>query len=345
MCAQVAAFIGLSELYVPEIVNALTKAAKRPNVLWLSQGICTGCTESIAQSEYPDPAQIVLDLISMNYWETLMAGAGDAAEKSIQDTIKNDKGKYLVVVEGAIERGWNGNALRIRDKTGLEVLKEVSKDAAAVIAVGSCAFDGGWVAAGPNQSDATGVMQVIGPDKVVNLPTCPVNPEWLVAVLVDYMLLGKLPELDALRRPVGIYGETIHDNCPRRGHFERGEFVSQFGSAEEAKNFCLYKMGCKGPTTDTNCPVVRWNAKVSWCVESGSPCIGCGSPNWVDNNAPFFSRLAAINLPGIGGTSPDTIGKVIGAATVVGLGAHLVGQIATGRMGKGGPREGEGGGE
>ncbi len=133
---------------------------------------------------------------------------------------------------------------------------------------------------------------------VINLPTCPVNPEWIVAMVVDVLLLGKLEsgailkELDEFGRPKIIFGQTIHDNCPRRGHFENGEFVYQFGSAEEAKDYCLYAVGCKGPQTYTNCPIVRWNNQVSWCVESGSPCIGCGDFNWVDENAPFLTASA-----------------------------------------------------
>ena len=121
-------------------------------------------------------------------------------------------------------------------------------------------------------------------------------------MVVDVLLLGKLEsgailkELDEFGRPKIIFGQTIHDNCPRRGHFENGEFVYQFGSAEEAKGYCLYAVGCKGPQTYTNCPIVRWNNQVSWCVESGSPCIGCGDFNWVDENAPFLNRFRRIGI-------------------------------------------------
>ena len=137
---------------------------------------------------------------------------------------------------------------------------------------------------------------------VINLPTCPVNPEWIVAMVVDVLLLGSsrtsaiLDELDEFGRPKIIFGQTIHDNCPRRGHFENGEFVYEFGTDEEAKGYCLYKVGCKGPQTYTNCPIVRWNRQVSWCVESGRPCIGCGGFNWVDENAPFLNRSASIGI-------------------------------------------------
>lgn len=337
-CGSLAAMLGMSEAMAPTIAAAIGEGAKLKPVLWLAQGLCTGCTESMAQVDSPDVPTIVLDLLSINYWETVMAGAGEVAEKNIADTV--EAGGYLVVVEGSVMTGFEGNALRIAGKTGIESLKEACKNADAIIAVGSCAVDGGWVRANPNPAEAKGVRDVITDKPIINLPTCPVNPEWVVAVLVDYLLLkeNKLPDLDKQGRPTLIYGSTIHDNCPRRGHFENGEFVETFGSVEEAKQYCLYKVGCKGPQTQTNCPSVRWNRRASWCVESGSPCIGCGNSNWVDANAPFLERMPNVRT-GAFGASPETIGAVVGAAALGGLVVHGIAQTATGRMGHGAPVE------
>jgi hydrogenase small subunit len=235
--------------------------------------------------------------------------------------------------------GWDVNALRIAGKPSLDQIMEVAPNAAAIIAVGSCAVDGGWVKAYPNPSKAMGIGEWLKSQNVatpvINLPTCPVNPEWIVAIVVDVLLLGKVPALDEFKRPTLIFGSTIHDNCPRRGHFENGEFVEQFGTEAEVKQWCLYKVGCKGPQTKTNCPSVRWNRKASWCVESGSPCIGCGNMNWVDNDAPFLTRI-----PNVAGVRPETIGTVLGGAAAVALVAHAAGSFATGRH-KGAPTETE----
>ncbi len=339
-CGSIAAMIGLSEAYAPQIAAAVVSSGKLKPVIWLNGGSCSGCTESLAQSDYPDVATIVLDILSVNYSETLMMAQGDDAEKSITDTMRN--GDYLLVYEGAVMTGQDGNTLRIAGRTGVEVLEEVAAEAEAVIAVGSCAVDGGWVAGRPNSTGGTGVTKFLadkGIDKpIVNLPACPTNPEWVVAVVVDYLVLGKLPELDDFGRPVAMFGQTIHDNCPRRGHFENGEFVTEFGSPEEAKGWCLYKMGCKGPQTFTNCPIVRWNRRVSWCVESGSPCIGCGTvdpisggdSNWVDMNTPFLNRFR--DLPfGDSTVQPATIGMVAGGAVAAGLAIHGIAVKATGR--------------
>lgn len=340
-CGTVAAMLGLAETAAPRVAAAIEKGAALKPAIWMAHGLCTGCTESVAQSNYPDAATIVLDILSVNYWETLSAPAGEAAEQAITDTIDKSSDDFVLIVEGSIMEGFDGNALRVAGKTGVDALKEVAAKAQAILAVGSCAVDGGWVRANPNPAGATGVMQVaeklgFADKPLINLPTCPVNPVWVVAVLVDFLLLGKLPELDDEKRPTFIFGQTIHDNCPRRGHFENGEFVEQFGSAEEAMGYCLYKMGCKGPQTQTNCPIVRWNRKVNWCVESGSPCIGCGNFNWVDNDAPFFDRM-----PDIAGIAPETIGLVAGGAVAAGLVVHGIAQVATGRMGHGAPLEDE----
>jgi hydrogenase small subunit len=341
-CGAVAAMLGMSEAFAPQIASALEATLPQPRqpVIWLGLGLCTGCTESMAQVNYPDVPTVVLDLLSLNYWETVMAAAGDAAEKAKADTIA--AGGYIAVVEGTVMTGADGNTLRIAGKTGLQHLEEVASKAAAVVAVGSCAVDGGWVRGRPNPAGGTGVSEYLKSKgiatPVVNLPTCPVNPEWIVAVVIDVLLLGKGPDalnLDDHGRPKLIFGHSIHDGCPRRGHFENGEFVDEFGAPEEALGYCLYKLGCKGPQTFTDCPSVRWNRKQSWCVESGSPCIGCGNLNWTDNDAPFLHRVRDIPIGSLGNVRPETVGYTVGAVAAAGLIAHGLGTKAAGRMGDG----------
>jgi hydrogenase small subunit len=334
-CGSVAAMLGLSEMYAPQIAAAVEAGAKLKPTVWLDLGLCTGCTESLAQVDTPDVATIVLDLLSVNYMETISAAAGKQTEEAKAKTI--EEGGYILIVEGTVMTGEDGNTLRIAGKTGLEILKEAAAGADYVVCVGSCAVDGGWVRANPNPAGGMGVLDYM-PElkpKTINLPTCPVNPEWIVAMVIDVLILGKVPAMDAHNRPTLIFGSSIHDNCPRRGHFENGEFVEQFGTEAEVKQWCLYKVGCKGPQTFTNCPSVRWNRRASWCVESGSPCIGCGNLNWVDNDAPFLERM-----PAVGGIRPETIGTVLGGAAAAGLLVHGVASATSGRL-KGAPTEKE----
>jgi hydrogenase small subunit len=335
-CGAMGLALGLGETAVPSIADALERGARLTPAIWLNLGSCTGCTESLAQSGAPGIASIVLDMLSLDYMEALAAAAGAQAEAALEDTLR--RGGHLAIVEGAVMTGEGGNALRIAGTTGDALLQRVCGNAALVVAVGSCAVDGGWVRARPNPAGATGVLQHLPQlaPKLVNLPTCPVNPEWVVAILTSHLLGLSLPALDELRRPLAFFGRTIHDACPRRGHFEAGEFVERFGSEEEGLGWCLYDLGCKGPVTRTDCPRVRWNRGVSWCVEAGSPCIGCGSLDWVDAGAPFFSRTKAVR-PGVAGLRPEVIGEVVAAGTAGAFAAWGVVETARGRLHEQGP--------
>ena len=280
-CGGLAVAIGLTETMGPRVAEALeekVESGKLAPVIWLEAGSCTGCTESFAQAEVPSIATVVLDMISLDYCESLSAGAGTSLEEAKRDAI--EKGGYLLVYEGAVMTGWDGNALRIGGEKGTDILLEAARNAVAVICAGSCAVDGGWMAADPNPAGAMGAQEFLRRNgivdvPVINLPSCPVNPEAVVVVLVNYLLLDHtIPELDSKNRPVPIFGQLIHENCARRGHFENGEFVYRFGSEEERKGYCLYAMGCRGPQTRSSCSLYRWNRRVSWCVESGAPCCG-----------------------------------------------------------------------
>lgn len=301
-CGSLAVMLGLAESAAPQVADALETGAKTGKllpVIWMEGGSCSGCTEALAQTNTPDIPELVLETISLNYTETLSAAAGHSMEQARKDTI--EAGGYILVYEGAVPTAFDGNILRVGGEKGTDALAETAEHADAVIALGSCACDGGWMAAEPYDSQSVGVQKFLGDrgiDKpVVNIPCCPANPEWLVAVILEWALMGRLPELNSKNEPVLMFNQTVHDNCPRRGHFENGEFVYRFGSAEEEKGYCLYAVGCRGPQTFTNCPITRWNRQTSWCVEAGAPCIGCGTinplnpkQNWVDTNAPFLKR-------------------------------------------------------
>ena len=346
LCGAMAVAAGLSELAWPRVAQAVESSvigAQEGNLypaIWIEGASCTGCTESFAQVESPDPATVVLELVSLNYSETLSAAAGWSMEQAKEETI--EAGNYVLIYEGAVLEGWNGQALRVANETGTTHLEEAAANANAVIALGSCAVNGGWMGAHPNQSDALGVqkyLEKVGIDvPVVNIPGCPANPEWLVSVLVDVILLDQLPELNSMNKPAGIFDQTVHDNCERRGHFENGEFVYQFGSEEEALGYCLYPLGCRGPQTKANCGVVMWNNRRSWCVQAGSPCIGCceANPentgdNWVEVNTPFYKRHRDLRI-GDWHFQPTTIAVAVTAIVAAALVVHGFGMKISGRM-------------
>ncbi len=346
LCGAVAVAAGLTELAAPRVASALegsvigaTKGGLYP-VIWIEGASCTGCTESFAQVDTPDPATVVLELLSLNYSETLSAAAGHSMEEAKKQTIENCE--YILVYEGAIQEGWDGQALRVANEPGTKHLLEAAENAQSIVALGSCAVNGGWMAAHPNPSHALGVADFLKKHgintPVVNVPGCPANPEWLIAVLVDVLMLGKLPELTSDAKPAQMFGQTVHDNCERRGHFENGEFVYEFGSKEEAMGYCLYPLGCRGPQTKANCGVVLYNHRRSWCVKSGAPCIGCceANPmdpghNWVEVNTPFYNRHRDLRI-GNFTFQPMPVALVVTAVVAGALVIHGFGMKASGRM-------------
>ncbi len=284
------ATMGLSSSFVPKVAEVFAQPKQRPPVIWLHLGECTGCSESVLRAQYPYVDVLVLEVLSMEYHETIMAAAGHQAEDNLAAAVKKHSGKFICVVEGAIATKYDGGYGKIGNRTFLEIAKEVIPQAAATICIGACACFGGIPSAKPNPGGYKSVGDALG-IKTLNIPGCPPNPINFVGTVVNYLLLGKLPALDNLGRPLFAYGKTIHDQCPRRSHFENDEFVEEFGSDEAAMGYCLYKMGCRGPETYNNCPVAKYNDGTSWPVEAGHPCIGCSEPDFWDAMTPFYEEI------------------------------------------------------
>jgi len=289
-CTALTATMGLSAAYVPKVAEVIAATAQRPPVIWLHLAECTGCSEALLRSQYPYVDDLILELLSVEYHETIMAAAGQQAEDQLHQAVKKYDGKFICVVEGAIATKFGGAYGKIAGRSFLQIAEDVCKKAAAVICMGTCSAFGGIQAAAPNPGGYKGVGDALG-IKTLNIPGCPPNPVNFVGTVVNYLLLGKLPDLDDQGRPLFAYGKTIHDQCPRRSHFENDEFVEEFGSEEAAMGYCLYKMGCRGPETFNNCPVAKFNNGTSWPIEAGHPCIGCSQPNFWDEMTPFFEEL------------------------------------------------------
>jgi len=330
-CTSLAGTLALSKTFVPDIVQAL-ETTKRPPVVWLEMQDCAGCTESLLRASQPTVAQLILDTLSLNYHETVMAPSGKQAEKSLRDTVA--QGGYITIVEGSIPTKDDGIYCCISGRSALDMLKEVAGKSAAVITVGACAFYGGWPATPPNPTGAKGVQDVISGVPIVNLPGCPYNVENLTGTIVHYLTFKKLPEVDELGRPLFAYGRRIHDNCERRGHFDAGEFVKQWGDEGHRNGWCLYETGCKGPVSFHNCPTIRWNQGTSWPVGTGHGCIDCASPKFWEAAAyqpvPIHLVTPPTTYPATESTTPGL--TPLSAAVVAGTAGLAVG-VAAGVVG------------
>lgn len=289
-CTFLTATLGLSSSFVPKVAEVFASPKKRPPVIWLHFAECTGCTEGVLRSMYPWIDELVLDILSIEYHETIMAAAGHQAEERLHEALKQYKGEFICVAEGAISTKDGGVYGKIGGRTFMEVAKDVCPKAAAVVSIGNCASFGGIQAAKPNPGGYKGVGDALGM-KTINIPGCPPNPVNLVGTIVNYLLMGKFPEVDNVGRPLFAYGKTIHDQCPRRSHFENGEFVEEFGSEEAKMGYCLYLLGCRGPETFNNCPTAKFHGGTSWPIQAGHPCLGCSQPGFWDTMTPFYEEL------------------------------------------------------
>ncbi|WP_148623847.1 hydrogenase small subunit [Aliarcobacter cryaerophilus] len=324
----------LPPIFAPLVAEA-TELMNRVPVIWIELQDCAGNTEALLRSSAPTVDDLLFDVLSLEFHHALMACAGNDAEHQLDDAVEHFKGKYLLFVEGSIPTAMNGNYGTIgpSGETFQEHLARLSKDAAAVVAVGTCATFGGVPAASPNPTGAVGVMDLVKGKPIVNIPACPANPANMVGVVLHYVLTGQVPELDSLLRPKFAFGYRIHDNCERRAHFDAGEFVEEWGDEGAKNNWCLYKVGCKGPMTFNNCSIIRYNDGANWPVGVGRGCIGCSEPDFWDKYA--YERpmaTARIKAP-TGGVEKtvDEFGLGLLTATAVGIGVHAIASVVAGK--------------
>ncbi len=296
-------------------------AIRRPVVIWLQLQECTGCLESTIRSYNEEIGNLVLSVVSMPYNELLMAAAGEAANRALEDAVKQP---HILVVNGSVPLADGGVYCTIGGETAETVLRRAAENATYVLAVGSCAYYGSIQAARPNPTGAVGVQDILTDRPVINVPGCPPIGDVITAVILYLLTFEQAPPCDGQNRPLMAYGQRIHNNCPRRAHFDAGQFVDVFDDHSARECYCLYKMGCKGPNTFSPCPIIKWNGGVSFPIQSGHPCIGCTELHFFDAMSPFYKELP--NVKGFGiEASANTLGVAAMAATGVALAAHVVG--------------------
>jgi len=336
-CSVMTGALALPSRYTTQIVKALEQT-KRPALVWLEFQDCAGNSESALRAGHPSFADIVLDLLSWNYHEIVMAPSGKAAEKSLHDTIASERGNYIAVIEGSIPLAENGVYCTIGGRSAIDIAQEVCTNAYATIAVGTCASFGGIPAAAGGVTGAVGVSQAIPGLRLINLSACPMNGANLAATLVHYLTFKELPATDNLGRPLFAHGDRIHDDCPRRAHYDAGQFVQEWGDEGHRQGWCLYKMGCKGPATDYNCPRIQWNDGTNWPIGVGHGCVGCAQPGFWDTMTPFYRALPNVGGFGVEATAEEIGLGVIGAVAALTT-VHAVGSVIRNQRAK--KREGD----
>lgn len=282
-------------------------ACAEVDLVWLQAGGCTGCSVSLLNSGRPSARNLLIDELvpgthlSLKYHPTIMAGQGEGALRVLDEL---PEGEFVLALEGSLPEvegfcsvgNYGGHELSATE----EFLKLAPK-AALVLAVGTCSSFGGIPAGAPNPGRYRPASQVLEENDVgtpyLNVPGCPPHPDWISTSVVQFLAAGDpaAVPVDELHRPLAIYGQLIHENCPRRSYYDEGKFAEKPGDPE-----CLHKVGCKGPITYADCPLREWNEGRNWCVKAGGPCQGCTQPEFIDQTTPIYVELEEDRLPKIG---------------------------------------------
>ena len=309
------AFLGAGAvvtLYGGEIKRVFAQTAQsnggKIHIIWLLLAGDSGCTVSMLQASNPDLIEAVENLnLSADYWQTIMTPnydlgwvtAGYTTEDKSQVPLMNAAFGVapvdLLVVEGTPQVGTpkggsEGDYCIIGENNGSSVngyqlLQALAAKAGYVVAIGQCSAFGGIPAGKGNLTGAVSVTEalkkagVATKNPVVNIPGCPAQPDWVLVTLAS-VLQGFSPDLDDLGRPKAFFNTLIHDNCPRRGAYDRGNFAKTF----DDPTGCYWNLGCKGPITQSACALTKWNG--------GLKLLHSGRADVLGMYAPEFSRSA-----------------------------------------------------
>ena len=261
LCTGTVAGFGVAQMFHPAVREALagTLTGERPPVIWLQGQGCTGCSVSLLNNVNPSIADVLLKIISLEYHPTVMGGEGHDAYTHMLNIAKNFKGKFFLAIEGSIPLAKDGRYCVVAEEghteiTMADLVKKLAPDAAAVLALGTCAAYGGIPAAKGSVTEAMGTGAMLKQagikTPVVNIPGCPPQPDWIVGTIA--LALQKIKEkgleaglaevvslLDSEGRPLPFYGRNVHENCPYLGKYDEGKFSATFTE----KDGCRYVNG------------------------------------------------------------------------------------------------------
>lgn len=291
-CISSAAILGLDATVLGKLSKAFANAG--PHIIWLSGSACTGCSVSLANLISPtapvDVADLLINVVNLDFHPNLMGASGDNAVQALRSAAE---GSYVLAVEGGIPSAFNGNACILWNENGnnvtaLSAVQDLASHSIANLAIGTCASYGGVPAAAPNPTQAASLSSAIG-RPTINIPGCPTHPDWVVWTIAQ-LIAGVVPALDNYGRPSVLFGgenNNVHRRCPRR---EREE-ADTYG----VPNLCLEELGCRGPETQGDCPVRKWNNQRNYCMNANALCIGCTESNFPSGR--FFRVATTSTIP------------------------------------------------
>ncbi len=263
------------------------------NVLWLQGGACSGNTMSFLDAEEPTVVELVTDFgINILWHPSIGLEIGHQVSNLLNDIIKGKVQMDILVFEGTIVQGPNGSGTMnyFAERPMQDWVRDLSKVASYVVAIGDCATWGGIPAVPPNPSESTG-MQFHKDKKggflganfvskgglpVINIPGCPAHPDWITQILVA-ISTGRIKDVlvDDYHRPKTFFTDFVQTGCPNVVSFNQ-KIDGGFGK----RGGCLfYEVGCRGPMTHASCNRILWNRQSSK-TRTNHPCLGCTEPGF-----------------------------------------------------------------
>jgi len=287
------------------------------HVFWLAGMSCDGCSVSVTGATAPSVEELLGGTIPglpkvVLHHPVLSVDAGSGFVKPFKDAAEGKLGApYVIVLEGSVPDdqsipegegyysamgagGFDPESEGEQPNRVTDWLRRLAPDAAACIAIGTCATWGGIPAAVGNVTGSMSMMDFLGKNyssalgvPVINVPGCAPQgdnfTETVAAVLMFLQGFGPLPDFDELGRPAWLFNETVHRHCPRAGYYEEGTFADEFGDQE-----CLVDVGCWGPVVQCNITERGAINHMGGCMVAGGPCIGCTMPGFPDKFSPFY---------------------------------------------------------
>ena len=133
---------------------------KLPTIVWFSAITCNGNTHSLLSAN-SSRFELFLNSFNLIYHPSL------TIDKSLEDILNQEEKIDFLLVEGAISS--NKEFFSINEDSTFNQLNALASKSSYIIAVGSCASYGGVHAKFSQNSDISGIKNIINKENLTNL--------------------------------------------------------------------------------------------------------------------------------------------------------------------------------
>ncbi|QIW23926.1 Ni,Fe-hydrogenase I small subunit [Sulfolobus sp. S-194] len=158
--------------------EALEKILKS-NIVWIEAQSCSGESINILKSGCRSLENLFFNSSPFKLYSTI---CGEKCGKDYLNELLSQK-DFVLVIEGAIPKG-KDELCYVGEYTCSQLISMLAEKAKAIIAVGSCAVNGGII----RELGYVGVSEFLG-KKVYEVPGCPASEKMMVAAIY-YALTG-----------------------------------------------------------------------------------------------------------------------------------------------------------